>query len=306
MRLGPTSDRRPRRFELTSEEWERVKRARRQPMTAREALSLMARSPRLIPEIARDLLSHAKQGMWQSSAVVWTLDTERVRREVPDAARGIAFSPVEPFLDVLLPRLKRTDRVLDVGGGDGRISRLVAPHVHELLCSDVSRTMVAEATQNLAEFDNATTFLAHGYTLKPLPDASFDVVFAQGVLPFIEVNQGLALLDEMYRVVRPGGTAVVTAFTIDDPAWSREQVDAVRHSAERGRFTAGLFRSYCEAQVDTMVRAVGFVIDETTLGEDPTHERRPPYIVVASRPQPSAEEEKRTTGFEPATLSLGS
>jgi SAM-dependent methyltransferase len=191
------------------------------------------------------MFAHAKQGMWESSALVWTLDGERVRGEVPDAARGIGFANPAPFLEVLLPRLDRTQRVLDVGGGDGRIAHQVAPHVREIVCSDVSPTMVAEATQNLVKFSNASTFLARGYTLRPLRDESFDVAFAQGVLSFIEVNLGLALLDEMHRVLRPGGTLVVNAFTFDRPEWARDQLEAVRESRSSRPFHGGFVPFLC-------------------------------------------------------------
>jgi ubiquinone/menaquinone biosynthesis C-methylase UbiE len=142
--------------------------------------------------------------------------------------------------------------------------------------------MVAEAKQNLAGFSNASTFLARGYTLRPLRDESFDVAFAQGVLSFIDVNLGLALLDEMHRVLRPGATLVVNAFTFDRPDWARDQLEAVRQSARRGRFTAGLFRSYTAAQIEAMVRVAGFEIVEARYGPDQDHDRSP-YIVVGTR-----------------------
>jgi SAM-dependent methyltransferase len=282
VRLTGGGDGSGRRWDVSPEEWERIRDARRQPMTSRMALKFLLRSPRLIPEVARDMFAHAKQGMWESSALVWTLDGERVRGEVPDAARGLGFANPAPFLEVLLPRLDRTQRALDVGGGDGRIARQVAPHVREIVCSDVSPTMVAEAKQNLARFSNASTFLARGYTLRPLQDESFDVAFAQGVLSFIEVNLGLALLDEMHRVLRPGGTLVVNAFTFDRPEWARDQVEAVRQSARRGRFSAGLYRSYTAAQIEAMVRIAGFEIVEARYGPDQDHDRSP-YIVVGTR-----------------------
>ena len=272
----------PRRWEITPEEQQRVADARRAPMSARAALTLLARSPRLIPEVARDVVTHALRGVWSSSALVWTLDSERVRKEVPDAARGIGFTDEEPFLSFLLPRLDATQRVLDVGGGDGRISRHVAPRVAELVVSDVSPTMVSEAAENLAAFGNAQTHLARGFTLEPLVDASFDLVFAQGVLPYLDVNEGLALLDEMARVTKPKGTVVVNAFTFDRPEWAEAQVEAVRTSARRGRFTAGLFRAYVESQVESMVRAAGYDVVESGYGGD-SADRRLPYVVVGTR-----------------------
>lgn len=271
-----------RRWEVSPEEESRIAAARRAPMSARTALMLLARSPGLVPEVVRDVARHALRGIWSSSALVWTLDSERVRREVPDAARGIGFSDEGPFLSYLLPRLGGTQRVLDVGGGDGRLSRHVAPLVAEVVVSDVSPTMIAEAAENLASFGNVQTHLARGFTLSPLDTATFDLVFAQGVLPYLEVNEGLALLDEMARVTKPGGTIVVNAFTFDRADWAAAQIEAVRMSARRGRFTAGLFRAYVESQVEAMVRAVGYDVVETGYGEEPTG-RRLPYVVVGTR-----------------------
>ena len=85
-------------------------------------------------------------------------------------------------------------------------------------------------------------------------------------------------------MVRPGGTIVVNAFTIDRPEWGREQLEGVRLSAHRGRFTAGLYRSYAEAQVKAMVAVAGFDVVEEGYGEDPAT-RRLPYVVVGVRPE---------------------
>lgn len=268
-----------RRWEVTEEEWARVVRARDQPMSSRAAAGLLARRPSLIREVARDLVENAKRGMWGSSALVWALDSERVRQEVPDAARGIGFTDEAPFLSVLLPLVDSSARVLDVGGGDGRLSRHVAPLAREVVVSDVAPTMVKEAAENLAGTGNVSTHLSNGYTLQPLANASFDLVFAQGVLPYLDINQGLALLDEMRRVTKPDGRIVVNTFTIDRPEWAAAQLEGVRMSAARRRFTAGLFRAYTETQLEAMVRTVGFEVESTTYGDDPA-KRRLPFIVI--------------------------
>ena len=115
----------------------------------------------------------------------------------------------DPVSDDLMNRLLlglQFDILLDVGAGDGRLSRHVAPLAREVVVSDVSPTMVREAGENLESHSNVTTHLARGVTLDPLPAASFDVVFAQGVLSYLEVNQGLALLDEMATFEAAGVT----------------------------------------------------------------------------------------------------
>jgi SAM-dependent methyltransferase len=273
-----------RRWEVTPEELARIHRARDHPLTVREVVSLLARRPSLVPEVGRDVIAHAVAGVWQSSALVWLLDSERLRREVPDAARGVGFADERPFLEALLPVLQPHHRVLDVGGGDGRISRHVAPLVREVVVSDPSATMVGEALENLGALGNVTTHHADGFTLEPLADASFDVAFAQGVLSYIDVNQGLALLDEIARTTAPGGVAVLNAFTIARPEWAHEQVAAARAAARRRRFASGTYRAYAEAQLEAMVSAVGFEIERTGYFGD-VEARRLPYVVVARRPR---------------------
>lgn len=268
-----------RRWELTEEEWARIARVRNEPMSLAAAARLLARRPSLIAEVARDLAANAKRGMWASSALVWLLDSERVRQQVPDAARGIGFTDEKPFLSALLPLLDPSFRVLDVGGGDGRISRHVAPLVKEVVVSDVSRTMVKEAAENLSWAGAVSTHLSNGYTLQPLVNASFDLTFAQGVLSYLDVNQGLALLDEMRRVTAPDGRIVVNAFTIDRPEWAAEQLEGVRTSALRGAFTGGLFRAYTGPQLEAMVRTAGFDVASATYGGE-TAQQRLPYIIV--------------------------
>src|SRR5688500_15805801 len=108
-----------RRWELLPEERERVRAVRRLTMSPIDAARLLLRAPRLIPEVVRDLLAHAKQGLWQSSSLYCTLDSERIRALVPDAARGLGFTDAKRFMSVLRPRLDASMRVLECGGGDG-------------------------------------------------------------------------------------------------------------------------------------------------------------------------------------------
>lgn len=85
-------------------------------------------------------------------------------------------------------------RVLDARPGDFRITAV-----------DRSPAMIVEAAGNTAD---AEVELVVGVAeALPFPDASFDVVVAMGVLEYCDF---VAVLRELERVVRPGGTVLVS------------------------------------------------------------------------------------------------
>lgn len=259
-----------RRWELTSEEMARARLARDQSKSPLGIARLLARSPRLIPEIGLDVVTHARLGVARSSALTWLLDSERVRSAVPDAARGVGFHDERPFLDALLPLLEPGTRVVDVGSGDGRIARHVAPRVGSVVCADPSATMVREAQENLGGLGNVHAERISGLTLSPLPSAAFDLAYAQGVISYLDLNETMSLLDETRRIVRNGAVFLVNAFTIDDRRRAEQHVEFVRAAAQRGRFSGGFIRPYTSDQLIAMLETVGFaeVVRAQPKGDD--------------------------------------
>lgn len=242
----------------------------------------LLRAPRLLPSVGRLALRAAVRGVWNDVELAVLLDSERVRQALSGTARGAAWSPDETFLDALSPRLEPTWSALEIGCGVGRISRQVAPHVRELVCSDVSGVMIEEATANLAQFANVRLVRTSGYWLEGLPDASFDVVFAHAVFFFFDLYPAIAMLDATRRVLRDGGTFVVDFLTIDRPDWAFETVELARHYAARGAFGARAARPYTEAQIRALCAAVGLAVTECSYGGDPSAERRLPLIVMGT------------------------
>jgi SAM-dependent methyltransferase len=100
---------------------------------------------------------------------------------------------------------QRGRRVLDVGCGTGvdlvRFARAGA----EATGVDAASSAISLARANLAHRDlPARLAVADGEQL-PFPDATFDYVFAHGVLQYTANDRRLA--DECRRVLRPAGTA---------------------------------------------------------------------------------------------------
>jgi ubiquinone/menaquinone biosynthesis C-methylase UbiE len=96
-------------------------------------------------------------------------------------------------------------RVLDVGTGPGHF--LVAMHAlapaAELHGTDVSERHLEIARADLARRGVRAQLIAAGGNRLPYPDARFDLVICQAVMPYSYDDRGF--LDELTRVLRPGG-----------------------------------------------------------------------------------------------------
>jgi SAM-dependent methyltransferase len=273
-----TTGARPR-WEATEEE-RRLAAAVSKQLTPKEVVRVLLRSPGVIPEAVRIGVGAASEGVWASSGLRNLLNAERVRQALPELAPGAAYyAPEQPFLDALLKCLGSEATVLDLGCGSGRIARHVAPHVRHVVCADVSRLMINRARANLAAHSNIDYRLVGGRRLDGLATATFDVVYAHAVFFLFDLVPALGILDEVSRVLRPGGAAVISIKTIDHPLRAAEALTDARLAMRRGR-GAGRFRPYTTAQFEAMFELVGMpVVDRcATDGDDPQG-----YIVLTAR-----------------------
>jgi SAM-dependent methyltransferase len=278
----------PRRFDLSAEESAAVSELRNRSPSMREVLGILARRPQLAAELVRLGLRGGLQRMRSDPALVWVIDIERIRRVVPDAALGAGWHGAHAFVATLLPHLATEDRVLEVGCGGGRVSRLVAPHVRELVCSDVAEAIVGEARANLADFPNVTCTVTSGFTLDGVDDGSFDAAFTHDVFVQLEPNVTLALLDAIRRKLRTGGIVAASFYTLDRPEWRRDQLELVRDAARRGHFGPTAPQPYVAAQVDTLFATAGFeVVDSGWPTAEHSSGRH--YVCVARAAPPAGE-----------------
>jgi SAM-dependent methyltransferase len=104
----------------------------------------------------------------------------------------------------------RGKRVLDVGCGAGTdLVRFARGGAH-VTGVDVASSAIALARQNFAQQNlEADLREADGERL-PFPDASFDFVYAHGVVQYAANDR--AVVDECRRVLKPGGEAVFQVY----------------------------------------------------------------------------------------------
>lgn len=121
-------------------------------------------------------------------------------------ARRAAF-----FRERILPALPNSGHWLDVGCGSGYFSRLLARHGLTVIGYDGSRSMLKSAdVAACAEGLSNQIELRHVPTVESIsqPDASVDGCLCLSVLEYL--GQPLNCLDEMVRVLRPGGHLVLS------------------------------------------------------------------------------------------------
>jgi ubiquinone/menaquinone biosynthesis C-methylase UbiE len=148
---------------------------------------------------------------------------------------------------------RATDVVLDAGCGAGNLASELAPRVRRVVGCDPHRgRLVFAADRGAGAYVQAT--IEH----LPFADRAFDKVFSLEVLEHIELDRAPRALREFHRVLKPGGTLVVTTPNYES-AWPLIEilVDAVVPAVSGGAHVAKYRRS---TLADSVTRA-GFVIE---------------------------------------------
>lgn len=133
--------------------------------------------------------------------------------------------------------------VLEVAPGPGyfsiEIARLGRFHVTGL---DISRTFVEIASTNARQANVTVTFREGSASQMPFPDGSFDLVVCQAA--FKNFSRPQAAVDETYRVLRPGGVALIQDMRHDATNVAiREEVRGMGLAGLRAWMTRGALRS---------------------------------------------------------------
>ena len=126
----------------------------------------------------------------------------------PDAERFWADG--ERDLDAMLAALGVSigphDRVLEIGCGIGRLTRVISRRAASVKAIDVSERMLADAQRHHPELSNVEWLLGDGTSLARIETASVDACISSVVFQHIpDPAITLGYVREMGRVLRPGG-----------------------------------------------------------------------------------------------------
>jgi ubiquinone/menaquinone biosynthesis C-methylase UbiE len=137
------------------------------------------------------------------------------------ATREYAWPEVETFLDGRRGRL-----ALDVGCGNGRHTQALAAHAHAVVGVDISRALLREAQQRAATRGFAATFLHGDAAALPLENDRVDLAVYVATLHHLTPRaRRVRSLDELARVLAPGGVAVVSAWATVHDRFADERGD---------------------------------------------------------------------------------
>jgi len=123
--------------------------------------------------------------------------------EYDDVRRDVGWDPL-PHVDAAFPE-PAGKRLLDVGCGTGDVAAKLVAAGASVVGTDLSVAMCTRAAERVPNTPFLPNDLAQGL---PFPDASFDGVVALGCLDYLPKLE--AACDELVRLLRPGGTLLVT------------------------------------------------------------------------------------------------
>ncbi len=149
-------------------------------------------------------------------------------------------------------QIPATIRVLDAGCGTGRLARVIKAGrpASEVIGLDADLRILSIARQKAAQRDLDVKFFEGSIERMPFPDGSFDLVYSVLVLHHLPEEIKAKACREMFRVLRPGGWAIIADFA-PPHGWAATAVASVMRWFER---TADNFAG----RIPPVLRAAGF------------------------------------------------
>jgi 2-polyprenyl-3-methyl-5-hydroxy-6-metoxy-1,4-benzoquinol methylase len=173
----------------------------------------------------------------------------------------------------LLPFVHPGATVLDLGCGIGRVTRPLAPHCGTIWAVDASPQMLEIARGRMAAVPNVRYALCADTVVPEVPDASVDFVYSIIVLQHLEKEDAFLLLEEVVRMLKPGGKAFLTWPDLHDDFYLGTFVRYAHQGEVANRTRA---RVYTAGELERLLPAAGFSTVELT--PDP-----PDIVAVCTR-----------------------
>lgn len=135
--------------------------------------------------------------------------TEEALDHFFESGRSHVNHVAEVFHSLSDKKLSRFRSVLDFGCGTGRLVIPFASIADKITGVDVSKSMLAEAEENLRKFKVENVTLIESNSLEVLKGQKFDLVHSFIVLQHIPVSKGYGLIRNLLDLIADGGCAMI-------------------------------------------------------------------------------------------------
>lgn len=152
--------------------------------------------------------------------------------------------------------LRRSDKVLDVGSGYGRVAIPLAKAGFEVVGIDISGNLVREARRRARKANVSVRFDIGNMVKLPYRKESFDKIISMWNVfnELLTKKEQMKALDEMFRVLRPGGMALIVTKN-----WGRKEIQA-----ELKKKGTGQDRRLIKSELEG-IKSITYIHDRTTL-----------------------------------------
>jgi ubiquinone/menaquinone biosynthesis C-methylase UbiE len=174
-------------------------------------------------------------------------------------------------VDYVMTSHRDARHVLDLGCGAGPLSSALIANGIDVVGMDLSADLLRQAAERIASKAQATPrLLQANCEVLPFRDGQFDLVAALGVIAFLE-DEGVALR-EMTRVLRPGGTLVLSFRSLHALSLVLDPISALKRLVKRllalvgitrrSGETRGQTRRFAPRNVIAQLTRLGFTLEE--------------------------------------------
>jgi 2-polyprenyl-3-methyl-5-hydroxy-6-metoxy-1,4-benzoquinol methylase len=158
-------------------------------------------------------------------------------------------------LERLHPYFTEDSTVLDLGCGIGRIAKYVGPQCATLWAVDASPRMLELARRRLSGQANVRYALCADTRVPDVPDGSVDFVYSIIVLQHLEKEHAFLLVEDVVRMLRPGGRAFFTWPNLLDEFFLASFLE---YAHEGGSANPSRARMYTTTELERLLPAAGF------------------------------------------------
>jgi SAM-dependent methyltransferase len=189
---------------------------------------------------------------WELAGITKGMAMDAVLRGVKNETEF--WSSGKDIAEKLRKFIDKNSIVLDVGCGLGRIEKYLAEHCKEIHAVDISSRMIKFAKEYLKGYENVFFYVNNGKDLRIFPDEKFHFCFSILVLQHLEKEDAFNYIEEIHRVLKPGGKVYLQFPNFLSEKVFRWFVDY----AKKGSRHVSRVRGYTVPEVEKIMNAVGF------------------------------------------------